>query len=162
MSDRTVSGSAVRGHSADSLAANKCVVRRWLDLVSAHDVEALCALTAPGWTMHGGPPGLPAGPAGVRALFATFGPIEQRWTVDDVVAEGDRVAVRATNHCLQESFLGVPAHARWQTFTATFVFRVANGLVHETWRNADDLGRLRQLGARVVAGAPPAAPESFA
>ena len=32
--------------------------------------------------------------------------------------------------------------------------RTADGLVHEIWRNADDLGRLFQLGARVVPGAP--------
>jgi hypothetical protein len=106
-------------------------------------------MTAPGWTMQGGPPNLPVGPAGVRALLASFGPIMQAWTVDDLIAEGDRVAVRATNTCLQESFLGVPSRGRWQTFTATFVFRIRDGMVLETWRNADDLGRLLQLGARI-------------
>ena len=39
--------------------------------------------------MEGGPPDLPEGRAGVRALFATFGEITQTWHVDDVIAEGD-------------------------------------------------------------------------
>ena len=49
------------------------------------------------------------GPAGMRELFRTFGRIDQTWTIDDTIAEGDKVVVRATNSCLQESFLGIPA-----------------------------------------------------
>jgi ketosteroid isomerase-like protein len=130
---------------------NKALARRFLELVAAHDVEALCGLVTADWTMRGGPPNLPAGPDGIRALFGSFGPIEQTWTVEDVVAEGDRVVVRATNTCVMESFLGVPGAGRTQTFTATFVHRVVGGRIAATWRNADDLGRLLQLGARIVA-----------
>ena len=132
------------------LERNKLIACMWLDLVSRHDVEALCALTSPEWTMHGGPPGLPAGPDGVRALFRSIGPVRQRWTIEDVIAEGDRVAVRATNACVQAEFLGIPGGGRTQTFTATFVFRIAGGRVLTTWRNADDLGRVLQLGARLA------------
>ena len=64
-----------------------------------------------------------------------------------MIAEGDRVVVRATNNCEQNEFLGVPAAGIRQVFTATFTFRIVDGLVHEIWRNADDLGRLIQLGA---------------
>src|SRR3954471_4387952 len=119
------------------LERNKALARRFLDLVSAHDVDAMTELTAPTWTMEGGPPNLPAGPEGLRQLFATFGRIEQTWTVDLVIAEDDLVAVRATNHCRQDSFLGVPGNGRTQVFTATFVHRVADGLIQQTWRNAD-------------------------
>jgi len=133
-----------------SVEENKEIARRFLDLVSEHAVEELCALIAPTWTMHGGPPGgLPPGPAGLRELFRTFGQIEQVWTIDDVIAEGDKVVVRATNSCVQENFLGVPSHGKRQTFTATFIHRIADGKIYETWRNADDLGRLLQLGARI-------------
>ena len=129
---------------------NKDVARRWLDLVSRGRVEELCAMTAPAWRMHGGPPALPPGPDGIRALFGTFGRIEQTWTIEDVIAEGDKVVVRATNTCLQESFLGIPGRGRQQVFSATFIFRVADGQVLETWRAADDLGRVLQLGARIA------------
>ena len=132
------------------LDANKQLAVRWLDLVSSGDVDAICALTAPDWTMEGGPPDLPEGHAGVRALFATFGDITQTWHVDDVIAEGDRVAVRATNRCVQDSFFGVPAAGVEQVFTATFVFQIVDGVVRRVWRNAADLQRLLQLGARVL------------
>jgi predicted ester cyclase len=133
-----------------SIKDNKAIARRFMDLITAHDVDGLAALISPDWTMQGGPPGLPAGIAGLRHLFGTFGRIEQRWTIDDVIAEGDRVVVRATNTCEQDSFFGVPAHGRTQVFTATFTHRISDGRIRQTWRNADDLGRLLRLGARIV------------
>ena len=128
---------------------NKAIARRWFDLVTQGRVEELCAMTAPTWTMHGGPPALPTGPDGIRTLFRSFGRIDQTWTVEEVIAEGDKVAVRATNVCFQESFLGIPSHGRRQEFSAIFIFHIVDGQVRETWRNADDLGRLRQLGVRI-------------
>jgi ketosteroid isomerase-like protein len=133
---------------------NKALAVRWLHLVSAGDLDGMIRLCAPDWTMEGGPPGLPPGPDGLRTLFAGFGDITQEWTVDDVIGEGDRVAVRATNRCTQDSFLGVPAAGVEQVFTATFFFQIRDGQVARTWRNAADLQRLLQLGARIV---PPAA-----
>jgi hypothetical protein len=136
----------------DPIAQNKRIAQRWLELVSAHQVEELCALTPPAWTLHGGPPNLPSGPEGIRALFQTIGPVEQTWTIEDVIAEGDRVVVRAINSCVQGSFFGIDGRGKRQVFSATFIFRIAGGLVQETWRNADDLGRLFQLGAQIVPG----------
>ena len=63
-----------------------------------------------------------------------------------MIGEGDRVVVRALNTCVQDSFFGLPAAGIRQVFTATFTFRISDGLVHEIWRNADDLGRVLQLG----------------
>jgi predicted ester cyclase len=88
-------------------------------------------------------------PRRLRELFRTFGETDQTWTIEDVIAEGDKVVVRAMNRCLQESFLGVPSHGQWQTFSAMFIHRISDGRIVETWRNADDLGRLLQLGARI-------------
>ena len=70
-------------------AANKRLAVRWLELVSAGDVTEMCRMTSPQWTMEGGPPDLPAGHAGLRALFDSFGPITQEWTIHEVIAEGD-------------------------------------------------------------------------
>ena len=137
-----------------SIEENKVVARRWFELVSEHRIEEICGMTDGAWTMHGGPPGLPHGPDGMRELFRIIGPIEQKWTIDDVIAEGDKVVVRSTNICVQESFLGILARGRRQTFTATFIHRIVDGKIAETWRNADDLGRLLQLGARIEAGTP--------
>jgi ketosteroid isomerase-like protein len=127
--------------------SNKYLACRFLDLVSDGDLDGLTAMVAPTWIMYGGPPHIPPGAAGIRHLFATIGRVEQKWTIDDVIAEGDKVVVRATNTCVQDSLFGIPSRDVTQVFTATFIHRVADGLIQETWRNADDLGRLHQIGA---------------
>ncbi len=137
-----------------SLEENKAIARRFLELVSEHNIPELCNMVSPNWTMYGGPPNLSPGPDGIRELFGTFGRIEQHWAIDDVVAEGDKVVVRATNTCNQESFFGVPSYGQQQTFTAMFIHQIVDGKIVETWRNADDLGRLLQLGARIVPKSP--------
>ena len=137
----------------DALTANKRLAVAFLDAISDGDVAALAAMITPAWTMEGGPPDLPAGQEGIRVLFAHIGGVEQRWTIDDVIAEGDRVVVRATNHCEQDSFFGVPGRGIVQVFTATFTMQIVDGLVARIWRNAADLQRLFQLGARIL---PPA------
>jgi len=57
--------------------------------------------------------------------------------------------VRLTNTCVQESFFGIPGRGRRQIFTAMFIHWIVDGKIVETWRNADDLGRVFQLGGRV-------------
>ncbi|MBU7587503.1 MAG: ester cyclase [Nostoc sp. TH1S01] len=128
---------------------NKIIARRWFELISEHNVEAICAMTASTWKLHGGPPQLAQGPDGVRQLFSSFGEIKQKWLIEDEIAQEDKVVVRATNTCTQESFFGIPAHGKQQTFTATFIHQIVDGKIIETWRNADDLGRILQLGARI-------------
>ena len=61
-------------------------------------------------------------------LFETIGPVEQEWAIEDVIAEGEKVVVRATNSCVQESFLGLPGLGRRQTF----IHRISDGQILET------------------------------
>jgi SnoaL-like domain len=102
---------------------------------------------------YGNAPDLPSGHEGLRVLFDHTGGVRQRWTIDDVIGEGDRVVVRATNHCEQDSFLGVPGRDVVQVFTATFTMQIVDGRIARIWRNTADLQRLLQLGARIL---PPA------
>ena len=76
---------------------NAELATQWLSWISAGDVASLLSTSTPDWQMHGGPPNLPAGPAGVCVLAAHLADVRQTWTVDDVIAAGDRVVVRATN-----------------------------------------------------------------
>jgi hypothetical protein len=46
-----------------------------------------------------------------------------------------------------------PDAASGKVFTATFTMQIVDGLVARIWRNAADLQRLFQLGARIL---PPA------
>ena len=128
---------------------NKIIARQWFKLISEHRIEEICEMTDPNWKMHGGPPNLYSDPNGVRELFEIIGPITQTWTIEDIIAEGDKVVVRLTNTCVQESFFGIPGRGRRQIFTAMFIHWIVDGKIVETWRNADDLGRVFQLGGRV-------------
>ncbi|MEO6287476.1 MAG: ester cyclase [Dyadobacter sp.] len=133
-----------------SFTENKTIAQLWLQLISEGNIEAICSMTSPTWRMHGGAPNMPEGPDGIRYLFSTFDHIDQQWTVDMVFAEGDYVTVRATNSCMQSSFLGIPAAGIRQVFTCTFIFHIVDGMMVETWRNADDLGRVLQLGVKLT------------
>lgn len=129
---------------------NKLIAQLWINFINKNDIEGIVAITSDNWKMHGGLPDLPIGADGVKTLFASFGTVQQNWIIKDIIAEGDKVMIRAVNHCQQESFLGIPSEGKIQVFTAMFVHHIKDGRIHETWRNADDLGRLIQLGGRIV------------
>jgi hypothetical protein len=144
---------AETGHPTGDAAQHKAIARRFLECVSAHDIDGILGLITPTWTMTGGPPGLPPGEAGIRQLFGSFGRIKQHWDIAEMVAEDDAVVVRGTCTVEQDQFLGIYARGRRQVFTATFTHHVADGRIDRTHRNADDLGRLLQLGATFQASA---------
>lgn len=141
------------GDHGSTVASNKALAAQWFHCISVRDLDRMCALTADTWTMEGGPPGLASGHAGIHELFDHIGPIQQTWALHEIIGEGDLVVVRATNTCVQDSFFGVPGAGITQVFTAMFMLRFTDGLVVHTWRNAADLQRLFQLGARIL---PPA------
>jgi steroid delta-isomerase-like uncharacterized protein len=73
---------------------------------------------------------------------------DMRITVEDQVAEGDRVATRWTAVMTHKGELGgAPPSGRRVTMTGTTIERFEDGKVVEAWRNMDTLGLLRQIGA---------------
>ena len=68
-------------------------------------------------------------------------------TVEDLIAEGDKVVARQTNRGTHlGDFMGVPATGKRVTFTAIAILRIADGKIVEHWINRDDLGILQQIG----------------
>jgi len=68
-------------------------------------------------------------------------------TVDDVIAEGDTVAVRLTERGTHDGeFMGIdPTGREFEIRTMAFL-RLENGKVAEWWVQPDNLGLMRQLG----------------
>lgn len=130
---------------------NKAIGCRFLQLVSEKNIEEMRTMITPDWTMYGGLPNLPTGEEGLNILMQHLNTVEQVWTINDVVAEEDKVVVRATNNCTQDSFFGLPGKGKQQVFTAMFLHKIVDGKIAITWRNADDLGRLFQLGGIITA-----------
>jgi steroid delta-isomerase-like uncharacterized protein len=133
-----------------SLEANKALVRRYVDSWNRNDLAALDEIVAEDVIDHGAYAGQPAGREGYRDFYRYW----QRCfpgfqcTLQDLVAEGDRVAMRWTfsgRHL--GDYEGVPPTGREVTFTANSIVRIAGGLIVEEWIVFDQHGLLRQLGA---------------
>lgn len=68
-------------------------------------------------------------------------------TIDDMVAEGDKVAVRFTTKGTNTGpFIEVPPTGKRITMTYIEIFRIADGKIIEIWGEADLLGLMQQLG----------------
>jgi steroid delta-isomerase-like uncharacterized protein len=70
-----------------------------------------------------------------------------QFTVEDLIAEGDRVVARWTARGTHEAeYAGIPPTGKPGVVTGITVYRIADGQVQECWTNADELGLLQQLG----------------
>ncbi len=89
----------------------------------------------------------PEGAQGMAELLrGAFPDIEA--TVEDMVAEDDRVAARVTLRGTHRGdFLGIAPTGRAIAVTAINIYRFSEGKLVETWQLEDALGLMRQLGA---------------
>ena len=129
---------------------NKAVVRRAYDLLNTGGASAFDELIAPGMVMH------PRGRAdvmGIEAYRSYYAALrsalpDQRWTLEDQVAEGDLVATvwtfRGTH---RGELMGIAPTGKEVTVTGMSLFRLADGKIAENWVQSDLLGLLQQLGA---------------
>lgn len=131
--------------------ANKALVRRWYDeFINEHNVDALDDLLAPDFASHflGENPGKTRDELKLvdGALFAAIPDL--RVTVEDMVVEGDRVAVRYSSQGThQGDALGTPATGKVIAGTGMDHFRVADGKIAERWAELDFTGLLVKIGA---------------
>jgi steroid delta-isomerase-like uncharacterized protein len=73
--------------------------------------------------------------------------------IDDLLADGDRVAVRITLRGTHTGTgFGVPPTGRKVTIQGIIIVRIVNGHIMEGWNSYDQLGLLRQIGALPGAG----------
>ena len=131
-------------------AKNKAIVRRYFDeVLSAGNIELIETLISATYASHypagyelgGGPEDVRQIVTSVRRAFPTV-----RFTVDDLIAEGDKVVCRWTFHGVQEGdLMGIPASGRKATVMGIAVYRIVNNQIAEAWFTWDALGLMRQL-----------------
>ena len=74
---------------------------------------------------------------------ASAGLSDTRMTIEDVIAEGDRVAVRLTSHAVQTGpFMGLPPSGKPYTIEEIHIFRIEDGKVAEHWHQGDFMGMM--------------------
>jgi steroid delta-isomerase-like uncharacterized protein len=79
---------------------------------------------------------------GVRTAFPDL-----RFTVQDELAEADKVAVRwIVTGTQRGDFFGHPASGKTIEVTGMNIFRIAGGRIQEIWVNMDRFGEAQQLG----------------
>ena len=94
-------------------------------------------------------PGLPVGIEGFRKLVTTYCAAfpDIYTTIEDMIAEGNRVAVHWRAHGRQTgTLMGIPPTGKQATVTGISIFRLTGDLIVEAWTNWDTLGLLQQLG----------------
>jgi steroid delta-isomerase-like uncharacterized protein len=97
------------------------------------------------------PPGLPRDREGVKQLTVMLRSAfpDLKATIEDIVAEGDKVVVRQTwtgTHTGGE-FMGVPRSGKAVAIGVIDIIRIAGGKFVEHWGQMDSMGMMQQLGA---------------
>src|SRR2546426_10375408 len=140
---------------------NKATVRMFYDeVLNRRNLGVIDKVTAENYVDHTAAPGLPPGREGEKLWFqmlhAAFP--DGRTTIDDIIAEGDKVVVRGTmtgTHSAE--FMGIPATGKQVKISGLAVTRFREGQSVGHWGQWDVAGLMQQLG---VMPPPPGAPES--
>ncbi len=101
---------------------------------------------------HNPGPSQSPGIRGIREYFEMlYGAFtDHHLSVEDVVAEEDKVALRVTFRGTHVGeFMGIPATGREVEITAMDIFRIEGGKIAELWSETDVLGLMWQLGVIV-------------
>jgi predicted ester cyclase len=135
-----------------SAEENKAVVRSFLEgIFTQGNPDVVDELAAPDLVVHD-----PSSEAGEVDAEGVKGSIawshnafpDLRVTIEDQVAEGDKVATRWTVRGTHRGeMMGAAPTGNQVTFTGTQTDYILGGKIVESWSNWDTLGMLQQIGA---------------
>ncbi len=129
---------------------NKAVVRRFVEEVqNKKDWAAYDELNDPEFVNLSAPPGVPADREGGKVFLGAFISAfpDSHVTIDDMIAEGDRVATKKTFTGTHTGELnGIPPTGNRVTIQYVDILRLRNGRIVEHWLSMDQLSFLQQLG----------------
>ena len=133
---------------------NKAIFRAIPEkVVNTGNLDAADHYFAQDFVDHTTPAGLPNGLAGFKVYITRLRSAfpDLHFTVEDVVAEGETVVVRATvRGTMTGDFLEMKATGKTATWTEIHIGRLADGKVVEHWATIDQLGMLQQLGLAAI------------
>jgi steroid delta-isomerase-like uncharacterized protein len=135
------------------VAANKAAFIRFHDAANTCDADVIAktiddlvhsdaAIRTP----------LPVGATGAEALKQVWAMLLRVYpdihlTVEDLIAEGDKVVGRTTvTGTHRGQFMRLAPTGKFITYNEIFIFRFADGKVAETWGVVDVFAQMRQLG----------------
>jgi predicted ester cyclase len=126
---------------------NKALIRRWLRMGEQGFTGDFNEYFAPDYRGHLSgqrPHSLDELMKLERGFAAAFANIS--YTVEDLLAVGDRVALRVTTRAIHAGeFHGVGPTGRQVTLTGIVIYRIVDGRIAESWGELDLMGLFRQL-----------------
>jgi steroid delta-isomerase-like uncharacterized protein len=131
--------------------ANKAVMQRFTEFINTGNKKLAAELISPDAIFH--VPGAPEplrGPDGYLAVIGMMrsGFPDIQWTLEEMIAEGDRVAARFIMRGTHRgSFFGVPPTGSAIEVQAMNFYRLSGGQLVEERGQPDLLGLLQQIGA---------------
>ena len=139
--------------STSEVAANKALFKRFHDAANTGDFDFLAKtideLVAPDAVIR---TPLPIDATGAELLKQVWAMLLRVYpdihlTVEDLIAEGDKVVARNTVTAThQGEFMGVAPTGKSVTYNEMFIFRFADGRVVETWGVVDVYAQMKQIG----------------
>jgi predicted ester cyclase len=140
-----------------SVEENKALVHRWFeDLFNAGNLEVADEIIAPDHVNHDPTfPDIPPGPEGQKQVVNLYRSAftNAHISIEDQLAEGDRVVTRGTGSGThQGELMGVAPTGNQVRVTGIIINRLSDGKIAESWTNYDALGVMRQIGAIPEAG----------
>ncbi|MGZ4138522.1 MAG: ester cyclase [Actinomycetota bacterium] len=128
----------------------KVIVRRYYEEVfNQRNVDIADDLAVEDYVEHDPFPGQGNGrsdlKARVQAILAAFNPLH--FTVEDIVAEGDRVVVRWSQTGTHTgNFMGIPPTGKTFSIAGIDIHELREGRMAEHWHVVDLFALLQQLG----------------
>ena len=130
-----------------STEQNKALVRRLVDASVASDQAALKELLAPDFVAYQtyGTQDREAFLQHLNGFLVAFS--DNHFTVEEQVAEGDKVVTRTTWHATHSSdFQGLPPTGKQIAISGITIERIKDGKIVERWASYDMMGLMQQLG----------------
>lgn len=129
---------------------NKAIVRRLIEEAWKGNLDVIDELVDRDYV--GYDPSNPEpvrGPEGMKEFVTTYRTAfpDANITIEDQIAEGDKVVTRWTGRGTHEGdLMGIAPTRKQATVTGISIARLADGKVVEDWTNWDTLGLMQQLG----------------
>lgn len=128
---------------------NKAIPRQLFQAMETNDQGALKEVFAPNLKAHhyGSPDPLSREELLQALTMYAAAFTDQKYTVKDQLAEGDRVTTRTTWEGTHSGeFMGLPPTGKRISASGIAISRIENGRIVERWIEIDQLGMLQQLG----------------
>ena len=133
-----------------SAEANRALIQRFYDEGwNENKLDVYDELVTEDFLDHQALPGLEPGREGFKMLNVMFrSAFPDVWvTVDEIVAEDDKVACRWTSTGTHKGDLfGIPPTGKSAEWTEMGILRIADGKIVESWYDVDMAGLMQQLG----------------